>query len=352
MPDTTVDDALSSRSAHGPLTLTLLRSHGRRLAKLIRPGAAIEGYDSAKTYDLAVVPFTGLRDLAEVLSGLLECPDRCVVRGGIADPSWTRRVRRLVHPDKATGDKPTLRDEPRAWVALDMDGIPGPAGLDVSDLEACGRAARDLMPPAFREVACVVTATAGHAIRPGLRLRLWFLLESGLTGAQCQRWLRGVPGLDPSTLRAAQVCYTAAPLFVDMLDPLPRRLAVLPGLETVPCPTEEELQPPPRPAPDENRARSLASTGSSDRYVRAALMRACSNIATAPVDSRHPRAVSEAWGLARFVVAGLMTADEVIRAVDGALEQAGKPRGEGAAIAAWAVSQRTDSGNLPTGGRE
>ncbi|MFC7737390.1 hypothetical protein ACFQX4_16420 [Roseomonas sp. GCM10028921] len=142
--------------------------------------------------------------------------------------------------------------------------------------------------------------------------------------------------------------YTAAPVVVDMADPLPRRLAMLPGLEAVTCPTEAELQLSPRPASEPSR---VVSAASSDRYVRAALMRACTSIATAPVDSRHPTAVSEAWGLARFVVAGLLTADEVVRAVDGALEQAGKPRGEGAAIAAWAVSQRTDSGNLPTGER-
>jgi hypothetical protein len=179
-------------------------------------------------------------------------------------------------------------------------------------------------------------------------LRLWFLLDRGLTGAECQRWLRNLPGVDLSTLRAAQVTYTAAPLFVDMIDPLPRRLAMLPGADTVTCPTEAELQPPPRPAADPSR---VVTAANSDAYVRSAMVRAATAIATAPIDSRHPTAVAESWGLARFVVAGLMTADELIRLVDGALEQAGKPKGEGAKIAAWAVAQRTDTGNLPMGGR-
>ncbi|MCR0980631.1 hypothetical protein [Roseomonas populi] len=330
-------------------SLTILRSRGRRLAKLIRAGGDVEGYDSAKHYDMAPIGFEGLHDLAEVLENLLHLPDRCVVRGAIAHPSRVSGVRRLVHPDQDTGDEPTLHDAPRAWVALDCDGIPAPVGLDVLDLVACGSAAREVMPPAFRAAASVVTATAGHAIKPGLRLRLWFLLERALTGAECQRWLRGVPGVDPSTLRAAQVTYTAAPLFVDMVDPLPRRLMVLDGAEAVVCPSPAELAPPRRPEFDPD-AVPRAATG--DRYVRAALMRACSNIATAPVDSRHPTAVAEAWGLARFVVGGLLTADELIRAVDGALEQAGKPKGEGAKIAAWAAARRPDSGNLQTGGRE
>jgi hypothetical protein len=329
-------------------TLTILRSRGRRLAKLIRAGGDIQGYDIARTYDMHAVTFDGLDGLRDHLAALAHRPEHCVVRGAILDPSHAVGVRRLLHPDRETGEVPTLTDAPRRWVALDCDGIPAPEGMDRRDLEACGILARLTMPAAFHGAACIVQATAGHLIKPGLRLRLWFLLERGLTGAECQRWLRGVPGVDPSTLRAAQVTYTAAPLFIDMTDPLPRRLAMLPGLETVSCPTEAELQPPPRPDTDPSR---VVTAASADRYVRAALMRACTAIATAPVDSRHPTAVSEAWGLARFVVAGLMSADEVIRAVDGALEQAGKPKGEGAKIAAWAVSQRTDSGNLPTGGR-
>jgi hypothetical protein len=327
-------------------TFTILQARCR-LAKTISPGR-IQGFDSPKHYNLAEEPFSSLAGLNDLLGWLLPRRDLCVVRGAILDPTRTRGVRRLLHPDPKTGDEPTLTDVPQAWVALDCDGIPAPEGIDRRDLEACGILARLTMPEAFHGAACIVQATAGHLIKPGLRLRLWFLLERGLTGAECQRWLRGVPGVDPSTLRAAQVTYTAAPLFIDMTDPLPRRLAMLPGLETVACPTEPELQPPARPAADPSR---VVTAASSDRYVRAALTRACSNIATAPVDSRHPTAVAEAWGLARFVVAGLMTADEVIRAVDGALEQAGKPKGEGAKIAAWAVAQRTDAGNLATGGR-
>lgn len=330
-------------------SLTILRSRGRRLAKLIRLGAEPQAYDSAKHYDMHAITFDGLDGLRDHLAALAHRPEHCVVRGGILDPSYTKGVRRLVHPDKETGELPTLTDAPRRWVALDCDGIPAPEGMDRRDLEACGIVARLTMPEAFHSAACIVQATAGHAIKPGLRLRLWFLLERAMTGAECQRWLRGVPGVDPSTLRAAQVTYTAAPVFVDMADPLPRRLAMLPGVETVACPTEAELQPPPRPAADPSRVVTSANSGA---YVRSAMMRAATAISAAPVDSRHPTAVAEAWGLARFVAAGLMTPDELIRLVDGALEQAGKPKGEGAKIAAWAVAQRSDSGNLPEGMRE
>ena len=61
--------------------------------------------------------------------------------------------------------------------------------------------------------------------------------------------------------------------------------------------------------------------------------------------------MSEAWGLARLVRAGLLSEGEVTRAIEGALRHTGKPEGEGEAIVAWAVAQRLDSGNLPAGAR-
>lgn len=87
------------------------------------------------------------------------------------------------------------------------------------------------------------------------------------------------------------------------------------------------------PSPDPGK------TGSG-RYAAAALARATMAVATAQVNSRHDTAVREAWGLARLVAAGLLTGSDVSRAIDGALQRAGKPEGEGAAIAAWAVARR------------
>jgi hypothetical protein len=64
-------------------------------------------------------------------------------------------------------------------------------------------------------------------------------------------------------------------------------------------------------------------------------------VVDAAAGSRHRTAVAEAWGLARLVAAGLLAPGEVARALDGALRMAGKPAGEGAAIAAWAIGRRS-----------
>ncbi|MFK4048099.1 hypothetical protein [Roseomonas mucosa] len=329
--------------------ITILQSRGRRLCKTIQADGSILGYDSVKTVDLHDEPIPDFTALESVLRELQPLWDCCVVRGGIADPQRTRGVRRLVRPDPETGDQPTLVDAPRSGAALDMDAVPAPSGIDLRDLAACGAAARSILPDAFHGAACLVGATAGHSLKPGLRLRLWFFFSRPLTGAEAQRWLRGAPGVDLSTLRPAQVIYTAAPIFAGRTDPLPSRLAYLPGDETVQVPPPEALAPLKHtPAPP----RRVSAEG-GNRYATRALASAALNIASAAVDARHPTAVSESWGLARLVRSGLLTESEVVRVVDEALQRAGKPSGEGASIAAWAVKHRQDTGTQPSveGGR-
>jgi hypothetical protein len=102
-------------------------------------------------------------------------------------------------------------------------------------------------------------------------------------------------------------------------------------------PPGEALAPLP---PVASRSAVLPAARKSDNYALAALVRATGAVANAAVNNRHPTAVTEAWGLARLVANGLLTPSEVKKALDGALVMAGKPAGEGAAIAAWAIAQR------------
>lgn len=101
--------------------------------------------------------------LAGLLEGLAGHPRRCVVRGAVADPARVREVRRLLHPDRDTGEAPTLRDVPRRWCALDMDAVPVPASVPPENLERCARNALALLPPAWQVARCIVQATAGYA---------------------------------------------------------------------------------------------------------------------------------------------------------------------------------------------
>jgi hypothetical protein len=192
--------------------LTVLRARGRRLCKAVLPDGTVLQYDQAKRFDLHARPVAGLSDLERLLERLMRLPGCAVVRGAPADPDRTRGVRRLLHGDGETGELAALREAPRRWLALDMDGPPLPPGVDPRNLAGCAAAVLPLLPSAFRGAAHLIQATASHGLKPGARLRLWFWLDRPFTGPECRRWLADAP-VDPSVFTANQPIYTAAPLF-------------------------------------------------------------------------------------------------------------------------------------------
>jgi len=292
-------------------------------AKRWRADGTCADYDRARTVNLTPAPTADLGELARLLEHLAGRPRCCIVRGAIADPSRVAGVRRLLHPDPDTGEPATLVEVPRRWCALDLDNVPLPAGADPRDLSACARHARALLPAAFRGARCVVQATASHGIKPGARLRLWFWLSRPTLGAELARWLAGSP-VDPSCFRAAQPHYTAAPLFDGGPDPLPRRLALLPGAEAVEVPPPAALRPPP-PPPRPQRA-AIADDGAG------ALAWAQAHIASAPVGARHETALRVAGWLYAIARERRVRAETIAPVVAAGLVAAGKTESEARAI--------------------
>jgi hypothetical protein len=223
--------------------LTMLRARGRRLCKVIHPDDAVVDYDQAKLFDLEPVDLADLLALHDLLHRLGRRRDCCVVRGAVADPTRMLGVRRLLHADPEEGDLATLREEPRRWLALDLDSVPMAAGTDPRDLAACAYAVLPLLPVPFHQAAVIVSATATHGIKSGARLRLWFWCDRPLTGAECKRWLAGAP-VDQTVFGAAQAIYTAHPLFIGRADHLPHRLVMLDGEPVVETPSAAALAPP------------------------------------------------------------------------------------------------------------
>jgi hypothetical protein len=328
-------------------TITVIRARGRRLAKRVQEDGSIDAYDSARTYDLFAIDVANLAALERLLRVLLGRPDCAVVRGGIIDQARTRRVRRLVHLDRKTGECPTLEERPRSWLALDVDSDARPEGVRPDDLPGCWAAAVGGLPSAFRDAACIVQASGSHGLKPGMRLRLWYWLDRPLAGREAKRWLRGVP-VDASVFRPAQVIYTAAPVFDRQADdPLPTRMALIERPRAiVHAPPASALSPPPRPPIPLPSPRSA----SANRYASAALRNAVARVLRAGVGSRHDTILSEARNLARFVAAGLLTEGEVAASLASAGEHAGKPRDECQAIVAWAFDHPSGA-SLPAGAR-
>ena len=334
-------------------SLTVLRAHGPRLAKLLHADGRVQDYDRARTFDVFALPVPDLDALRVKLAALLHRPDCCVVRGVPFDPARVERVRRLLHRDERNGDVPTLQECARCWLALDVEGVPRSAGLPASDLAGCAAVALAALPPAFRGPRCVVQASAGHGFKPDLRLRLWFWLSRPMGGGELKRWLRGTPA-DPSVFGAAQPIYTAAPLFAPGLaDPLPVRMVALDGRPVVDVPAAAELAPARPPARRPGADPRPPWPGDEPHYVRRALVRAVKRITGAAVGGRHPALVSEARALARFVEPGLLTAAELRDVLRLAAEAAGKDDAdEIEACIEWGLAQPFAAGKLPgMGGR-
>ncbi len=316
-----------------PDALTVLRAPGRRLAKLLHPDGRVDGYDRTRTLDAYTVQVVDLAGILALLQRLLVQPECCIIRGELLAGDRAAGIRRLLYPDKDTGDLPTFRDVPRRWLALDMEGVALPPGQPAADLAGCACIALASLPPAFHAAACIVQASASHGLRPDLRLRLCLWLDRPAWGRELKRWLRDTPA-DPSVFGAVQPIFTASPLLAPGLsDPLPARLLFLPGRATVAVPSPEMLAPPPRPTTPSLEMLPMQA----HRYARAALEAAAGRITSAA--KRHPTLIAEARNLARFVKAGLLTDADMRAALTRAAEAAGKDDAtEVAACIDWGLS--------------
>jgi hypothetical protein len=335
-PDSAAGQASGNRPGNSD-SITILHARGRRLAKVISADSSITDYDSARLYDLSVVELAGLEALESLLRRLAHRPDCCIVRGTIADPSRTRKVRRLLYHDRETDDPPTLRDEPRRWLALDIDSLPRPEEIAPRDLAGCAGIAIKTLPREFHATRCIVQATGSHGLKPGIRLRLWYWLTWRVATRELRRWLRGSP-VDHAIFSPAQITYTAAPLLgAGAIDPVPERLLPLPGSgDCVAVPAAAVLAPA-RAATSNWRSPESGDPGAA-QYGFAALAAATARVARAPEGQRHPTLLAEARGLAGLVTRRLLSERAVAEALAGAAALAGLPDGEAAAAIAWALA--------------
>jgi hypothetical protein len=245
------DPGHSSPSTEGLTELdsvTVVSSPALWLAKRIWPDR-IEQYSRARNLNVTTIPAADLDDIRTMLGHLIGDPRTAVMRGELIDASRTRGIRRLLYPDRKTGERPTFREQPRRWLALDIEGIYRPETIPAADLAGCAALAIDTLPAVFSGVRCIVQASASHGIKPDIRLRLWFWLSRPTSGDELKRWLEGTPA-DPAVFSAVAPIYTARPIFEGgTIDPLPSRLAEMPGTDFVAVPSPATLAPPERARP-------------------------------------------------------------------------------------------------------
>ena len=181
--------------------------------------------------------FSSFGDFARLLEKASHLPKFCIIRAGVRPGISLAAAHRRVYLAKPDLPEPALVPAPRDWVAVDADSVPPPPGLDLRDGAACCGFIRSLLPAEFQEAPCWWQLTAGHLRKPGIRCRLWFLLDREVEDAALRRWAitvnhaAGFTLVDHALFNPTQPHYTARPIFHDEADdPVLVRTGVLPGL--------------------------------------------------------------------------------------------------------------------------
>ncbi|HEX2528530.1 MAG TPA: hypothetical protein VHL31_19815 [Geminicoccus sp.] len=304
LPPTAVD--LAAPGFADPDAVVVLTSPSLRLTKIHTRQAdgttRTDPYEDARHFRGRLAKAVSIGALASLLDRLRDDQKSAVIRSAVRADANRVHMRRLLHPDQ--DDAVTLIEVPRRWVALDFDGLGAPDRwwLDLSG--TYDLVVRPALPIEFRRATCIVQASGSAGVKSGFRGRVWFLLAQDHCGAQLRRVFANVPGLDRSTLHPATLIYTARPVFIGMVDPVPVRLAIIPGeAERVAVRVPPE---PPCPVAAPLRAPIDGTWGPKPAYSRAALDHACERIEQAGDKQQHPTLYREAMGIGSLVGSGHM----------------------------------------------
>ena len=303
--------------------VTILTSYGPRLAKLVGRDeagalAVLSGYEDAATFRVAERFVPDLDALACLLEDLGPQPRRCIIRGAPLPGIDRQRCRRRLFPRaEANGEAPaTFGSAARRSLALDFDGVAHPRFDWLADPERTARYLLRLLPWHFHGAGAVLQATGSAGIKPGIRARLWCLLDRPVSDAEAKRWLAEAP-VDRSLFNPIQAHYTAAPVFVHgITDPLPWRIVKIEG-PLVPVPDLPEPAPRPRPAADAFVPRAKTA------YASAALAGEVQAVASAPTGERHHRLHLACVKLWRLIDTGALTVSETASALMNAAVRSG-----------------------------
>jgi hypothetical protein len=175
-----------------PDSLTVL-THERALATKRITLAGIEPYGHGKHFAVRTMPIGDVSDLASALRVLADARRSFVIRGALREGLEAKRVRRLCNSrtEAGVGVEAPFTAKARRWLALDLDSVPAPEGIDATDVHASACFATLTLPREFARASCVVQLTSGAGLKPGIRCRLWYWLDRPVSDREAKQWLRG-----------------------------------------------------------------------------------------------------------------------------------------------------------------
>jgi hypothetical protein len=325
------------------------------LAKQIAVGAVyseVKDFDDAYLYEACGLDVSTPERLLNTITFLQNKPHMCLVFGALSDdalPTWAHASMQRLKKDQfdkkgQLRSKATIIDVKKIWLAIDLDGLPLPLG--VNTLRQQAEYARSRLPPEFRNAWCIVTATGTYGINPkGVHLRFWFWLDKPLSCKEKTRWLDKNPFIDPSIYKSEnQPIYTSAPTFLG--DPLLddpmfgiSRVITLDGDACVVTPHAERLKPTP-PRPYQASSFHIDHAAKDSSYGLSTLGQALYLIYNAPNKLTRPR---HEWiriacqMVAHPIILGLLNANSALEQLIVASVSIGKEEQETRNLFDWAL---------------
>jgi hypothetical protein len=305
--------------ATGPGDVTILRAEERRLTKLVTESGVV-GYEGASSFEVEARRIDCVEDIAELLDELAPRSDSCVIRG-VLKPEFAGRPKVMRRSRDRPGVAARFEEVPRSWAMVDLDSLPCPPGVDLTDPVLVGGALRRHLPRPLQVARCVAQLSSQAGLQSGLRAHLWFVLDRPLARADMKRWLGDVPGVDLQVYVPVQPHYTASPIFEDVDDPCTERLALLPGHAEVAVPDLPDKLIRAVFAPAKQRPYEALRRSSGFKATRAeAYMLACLRaVAEARVGDRHPTIVRVAARLFGMAKSGALDPSDVAGRIKGAV---------------------------------
>lgn len=194
--------------------------------------------------------FDGLDGLYKTLEVLEDKPTSFPVRGGLCRPVKPDEVIAKRHHEQNPDDpKALLIEAERRWLPVDLDGVPMDDDFDLVNVDGMIRKAiKRYLPELFHDanVICQLSAGAGTKNDGTLSCHLFFFMDKPRGTVWLRKFMKAfAPATDTSIYKYGQPLYTAAPIVINGVDPVAKRLWIIRKLNdfvTLPDVTFEKIE--------------------------------------------------------------------------------------------------------------
>ena len=205
---------------------------GRILTKRHTPAGTVD-YDKAYLVRSREVPVDTLADLAAAL----DCSaNECVIAGRIRPGIDRQKPHRRTKDVQKDGEQPNYEHAAHRWLLLDVDEKPPRDAVGalvagavltpakwIDDVPGALRPVLEWLPNELRGAAFIWRLTSSAGMKPGIRIRLGFMLDRAVGELELRAWFAGCPHVDKAAFRPNQPIYCATPIFEGVPDPVQQR---------------------------------------------------------------------------------------------------------------------------------